>query len=69
MPLAYEILLKIFNVIYIDSNPSTFMALLELNKAYSDIALTVLWAELHCLEPLLHLMPDTIIQRCSVDGR
>ncbi|KIK42495.1 hypothetical protein CY34DRAFT_12341 [Suillus luteus UH-Slu-Lm8-n1] len=42
MPLAYEILHEIFNFVYIDSNPLTFMALLELNKAYSDIALTIL---------------------------
>ncbi|KAG1760395.1 hypothetical protein EDD22DRAFT_954992 [Suillus occidentalis] len=63
MPLAYEILLEIFSFMYINSNPSTFMALLELNKAYSDITLAILWAELHSLESLLHLMPDAIIHR------
>jgi hypothetical protein len=69
MPLAYEILLEIFKYVHVNGNPSSFTALLELNRAYSDIALTVLWAELNSLEPLLHLMPDHVIQRGSADGR
>jgi hypothetical protein len=69
MCLAYEILLEIFKYVQFNSNPSSFRALLQLNRAYSDIALTVLWAELNSLEPLLHLMSDNVIQRRSVDGQ
>jgi hypothetical protein len=69
MHLAYEILLEIFKYAHVNGNPSSFRALLQLNRAYSDIALTVLWAELNSLEPVLHLMPDNVIQRHSVDGQ
>ncbi|KAG1766595.1 hypothetical protein EDD22DRAFT_950521 [Suillus occidentalis] len=68
MPLVYEILLEIFKYVHVNGNPSSFTALLKLNRAYSDIALSVLWAGLNSLEPLLHLVPDHVIQRRSVDG-
>jgi hypothetical protein len=67
MHLVYEILLEIFKYTQFNSNPSSLRALLQLNRAYSDIMLTVLWAELNSLEPLLHLMPNNIIQRCSMN--
>ncbi|KAG1749327.1 hypothetical protein EDB19DRAFT_1825554 [Suillus lakei] len=41
----------------------------QLNQAYSDLALTMLWLELNSLELFLHLMPEDVIERHSVYGQ
>ncbi|KAG1758050.1 hypothetical protein EDB19DRAFT_1901553 [Suillus lakei] len=69
MSLAHELVLEIFKYVYDDSIRCSFPNLVQLNWAYSDLTLTVLWAELNSLEPLLHLMPEDVVERHSVDGQ
>ncbi|KAG1785182.1 uncharacterized protein HD556DRAFT_1450934 [Suillus plorans] len=64
MSLAYEITLTICELVY--SNPhgcQHLLPLLAVNRAMCDVALTVLWRELPTALPLLHLMPEDVIER------
>lgn len=70
MSLAYEITLAICEWVY--SNPHGrrhLLPLLAVDRAVCDIALTVLWKELPSVLPLLHLMPEDVVERhLAVDG-
>jgi hypothetical protein len=70
MSLAYEITLAICESVY--SNPhgrQHLLPLLAVNRVVCDIAIAVLWRELPSVLPLLHLMPEDVVERhLAVDG-
>ncbi|KAG1855077.1 hypothetical protein C8R48DRAFT_776477 [Suillus tomentosus] len=64
MPFPYEVMLAICELIY--SSPDGWhhlLPLLVVNSFMSDVALTVLWQELPSPAPLLHLMPEQVVER------
>ncbi|KAG0691650.1 hypothetical protein DFH29DRAFT_1010517 [Suillus ampliporus] len=71
MPLVYEILLEIFELVHNHAKLNgiaDFLSLLEVNRAFSDIAIMVLWKELPSVDALLHLMPEDVLERSFEDG-
>ncbi|KAG2038737.1 hypothetical protein BDR03DRAFT_1009488, partial [Suillus americanus] len=64
MPFPYEVMLAICELVYWSADGRRLLLpISQVNTSIREVALEVLWNELPSAEPLLHLLPEDVIER------